>query len=197
VIVSFLDLYEKTKKNVSDLCLNAISEEEMRALAADFAQIAKGHSLQIETCAEQIDLSEMGIAHGHCVDEKLIERIAGYPLKGGKDKNQREECGCFESIDIGAYNTCLNGCKYCYANYSSQAVKNRVKAYDPMSPLLCGTIEPGDKITERKTKPRKDMQRRLLPPASTMRLKRWGRRRFSRLFGIPIPRPRTWQDETA
>ena len=158
VIVSFLDLYEKTKKNVSDLCLNAISEEEMRALAADFAQIAKGHSLQIETCAEQIDLSEMGIAHGHCVDEKLIERIAGYPLKGGKDKNQREECGCFESIDIGAYNTCLNGCKYCYANYSEERVQNSRKNFSAASPLLCGEPFKEDVIKERKVQTLKETQ---------------------------------------
>ena len=85
----------------------------------------------------------------------------GCCLVVSKDRNQRPECGCFESVETRLYDTCRSGGRYCYANYSSQAVKNRVKAYDPMSPLLCGTIEPGDKITERKTKPRKDMQRRL------------------------------------
>ncbi|RGT71530.1 DUF1848 family protein [Ruminococcus sp. AF18-22] len=31
-------------------------------------------------------------------------------LSAQKAKGQRPVCGCIESIDIGAYNTCLNGC---------------------------------------------------------------------------------------
>lgn len=58
-----------------------------------------------------------------CIDKKLIEEIIGCDIKVSKDKSQRLECGCMESVEIGSYNTCLNGCKYCYANYSPDAVK--------------------------------------------------------------------------
>lgn len=34
-----------------------------------------------------------------------------------KDRNQRGLCQCVESVDIGAYSTCSNGCAYCYANH--------------------------------------------------------------------------------
>ena len=77
---------------------------------------------------------------------------------GEKDKNQREECGCFESVEVGAYNTCLNGCKYCYANFNDEKVKENVRLYNQASPLLCGNITSDDKITDRKVKTLKDAQ---------------------------------------
>ncbi|WP_304968144.1 DUF1848 domain-containing protein [Duncaniella muris] len=152
VVISFVDLYAKTKRNTRKLDIRQITDEEMIHMAAKMAQIALKYKLVIESCAEQIDLQKAGVRHGSCIDKKLIEKLSGCRLSGKKDKNQRGECGCIESVETGAYNTCLTGCKYCYANFSDERVKENVKLYDEVSPLLCGHINSGDRITDRKVK---------------------------------------------
>lgn len=158
VVISFVDLYSKTQRNTAGLHLETMSNKIMYRLAEQLVVIANQYNLTIETCAEQIELQEIGIQHGCCIDKGLIERILDCKLKVGKDGNQRKECGCFESIEVGTYNTCLNGCKYCYANFNDTKVQDSVRLYDVNSPLLCGTVGVDDKITERKVRSLKDNQ---------------------------------------
>lgn len=158
VVISFVDLYSKTQRNTKGLDIKQMTNEEMIELSREMAQIASRYNLIIETCAEQINLHEVGIQHGSCIDKKLIERLLGCKLIVEKDKNQREECGCFESVEVGAYNTCLNGCKYCYANFNNSKVEENVKLYNRDSALLCGNISSDDRITERKVKSMKNNQ---------------------------------------
>lgn len=152
VVISFVDLYAKTKKNMKDIQTIDKKQSELITFSKKLAEIAVSNGMEIETCAELIDLSSCGIKHSSCIDKKLIENIVGCPIKVEKDKNQREECGCVESVEIGAYNTCLNGCKYCYANYSEERVKANRALYDVHSPILCSKITDEDKITERAVK---------------------------------------------
>jgi DNA repair photolyase len=44
-----------------------------------------------------------------------------------KAKPTRQECGCTQSSDIGAYDTCPHGCVYCYANMHK---RRACKAFD-------------------------------------------------------------------
>ena len=157
-VISFLDIYPKNKKNMDDLLSYDLSDSELREFAKELSNIAKENHIKIGSCAEKIDLDEYGIIHNSCIDKELIEKIIGCKLKINKDKNQRIECGCVESVEVGTYNTCKNGCVYCYANYSAKSVESNFQKYDPLSPLLCGHIEKDDKISTRKVVSLKETQ---------------------------------------
>lgn len=149
-VISFVDLYKKTVTNTRDLGIREPSSEEINLIASKFAEIAGRYNLELVTCAENIDLHEFGIEHGHCIDPVLIERICGYDIDTRKDKNQRKECGCIESIDIGAYNTCCHGCKYCYANFNNERVRIQSERHIKTSTLITGDLRPDDIVKERK-----------------------------------------------
>ena len=114
-IFSFYDHYRHLNKRITPLRLKPLTEHEQYLLAAEFSSIARQNKMILQTCSESIDLRELGITPAACIDGPLFERIAGFPLKMKKDKNQRAQCGCMQSIDIGAYNTCVHNCLYCYA----------------------------------------------------------------------------------
>lgn len=151
-VISFVDDYVKISKSMAELKPWKLTNNELKEFAKELSQIAKENGMKIASCAENIDLEEYGIEHNSCIDRKLIEEIIGCQIKTAKDKNQRTECGCVESMEVGTYNTCLNGCQYCYANYSKESVANNCKLYDAKSPILCGKITEEDKVTERVVK---------------------------------------------
>ena len=151
VVISFLDCYGKTKRNMRGIPRETPDTETMKRMGETFVKTAERFGMRVESCAEAVDLSDVGIRHGSCIDPAMAEQILGVPIHVKKDKNQRPVCGCVESVETGAYDTCLCGCKYCYANDSEEAVKRRRAVYDADSPLLCGTVEEGDRITGRRT----------------------------------------------
>ena len=156
--VSFLDRYKKTEKNTQPLQIQTETHDQQIELLFSFSEIAQKYGIYIDTCAEAIDLGNLQVSHACCIDKERLERLGHYKLKVEKDKTQRPECGCAASIDIGAYNTCKNGCLYCYANYSNETVRRNCEKHDPASPLLFGEIGPDDTIIERKVKTNKDYQ---------------------------------------
>lgn len=129
-VFSFMDSYAHTGN------LSGGSPAEMLLIAQGFSRIAKRYRLPLFTCGEEIDLSPYGIGHAACIDPQKIARITGWPMGGKKDPGQRRECGCMESVDIGAYDTCPGGCAYCYAN-ANRPVQYR---HDPRWPMLTGQL---------------------------------------------------------
>ena len=148
--ISFLDLYEKVKRNAPNI--NPPTKEEQIEMAKAFRKIGKENNMVIHACCEKTYLSQYGLQCNGCMSQEIVEKAINNTLQPPKRKNLRQECNCLMGNDIGAYNTCGHLCKYCYANANKQFVIENMKKHDDNSPFLIGRSEPGDKITEAKQK---------------------------------------------
>ena len=146
--ISFVDIYSKLRTDI----LREISMDDMIEVSKMLSSIAKDFGITVKACSENPFLHQYGIEQANCIEKVLIENICGYSLEIKRDKNQRDSCGCYESIDIGAYNTCKNGCVYCYANFSDVSVNNNCKRHNPQGELLIGEVSGNGKITIRNLK---------------------------------------------
>ena len=138
--ISFVDLYSKVSKRLKGQVIRELTAEEMHLLASELVGIAKSYDIELRACCEAIDLSRDGITPAACIDQEILEHISGHSIIARKDKSQRVGCGCVQSVDIGAYNTCRNGCIYCYANHSDGSIIKNYEKHDPTSPMMLGNL---------------------------------------------------------
>lgn len=152
-MLGFIDHYQHIRTAVGQFNIQPLLKADIEEMAVSFKKTVDTCSIQLDTCTVKVDLTHLGIPGGLCIDNQLVERIAGYPISVRKDKNQRDICRCAESIDIGTYESCLNGCIYCYAikgNYNT--VKYNLNKHDKDSPMLVGELQEDDIVKERLVK---------------------------------------------
>ena len=148
VVISFVDLYAKTIKNFPEV--REVNAEERIQIGKAFAEIGKRHGMVVRSCVEGTDLATYGIDISGCMTKEVLERAVGSEFVFPKTRNPRQDCNCVLGHDIGAYNTCGHMCKYCYANYDEEIVRQNMKKHDSDSPFLIGQSMPGDEIHEAK-----------------------------------------------
>ena len=125
-----------------------LSEADKNALAHGLGAIAARYGIPIQTCGTNGNFTHYGIHASGCMTLDILGKANGMMFKNLKHKGMREGCHCIESRDIGAYDTCLNGCKYCYANTNSQKARENYKLHDPASPLLLGYLKSTDTVQQ-------------------------------------------------
>lgn len=146
VVISFIDLYEKTKKNFPSV--QPVPTNVQRLLTTEIVRIAQKNGMTVKPCLEDPSLSELGADCSGCMNQQVLETAVGQELIIPNHKKPRQGCSCVLSDDIGAYNTCAHLCKYCYANYSPKRVRENRKQHNVDSPLLIGTIREEDVIVD-------------------------------------------------
>jgi len=134
---SFVDLYEKTKRNFrkvsekEEISFQSTGIAEQTDLVEEFISIAASKKISLYACAEDQLLETIpGLNKAHCVDADIIDRICSNGGTLDYDSSpSRIGCGCIESKDIGYYDSCPHGCIYCYANMDPEKAFENAKEY--------------------------------------------------------------------
>lgn len=170
VTISFLDLYEKVKRNAPDI--RPPTNEEQKQIANEFVKIGKENNQIIHGCCENPNLKEVGIDIIGCMSQEIVEKAIGFNLKPPSrqskrivsDVNQQVTkditypdkgktiCNCLMGNDIGDYNSCMHLCKYCYANFNKTLVQENYRLHNPNSPFLIGESRTEDIVHDAKQK---------------------------------------------
>ncbi len=138
---SFVTEYGKVRRNFKELENTAgvkvarFSKGFKIELADDLAAIAERHGIRMFSCCGDYLLGER-IGKAHCIDGAVIEQLFFPEGLVYKEKPTRQECGCTESTDIGAYDTCPHGCVYCYANANKDVAAEAYRNHDKDSAFL-------------------------------------------------------------
>lgn len=140
VVVSFADFYAKTAAHLRaaatrhGFAWRDPAAAEKRDLTRRLAAIAADNGMTLTLCVEP-DLLVDGIAAARCVDALRLSDVAGHPIRA-REKGNRAGCACAETRDIGAYDSCVQGCVYCYAVRSPAAARRRLQTHDPDGEFL-------------------------------------------------------------
>lgn len=145
-IFSFVEMYKKLETNMPELI--ALSEKDKDILARELGSIAAKENMHIQTCGTNGDYSRYGIHPSGCMTLEIMGKANGVKFRDVKHKGLRQGCHCIENRDIGAYDTCMNGCKYCYANKNPQKAFENFKFHNPDSPLLLGNLKETDTVMQ-------------------------------------------------
>ena len=147
-VISFIDLYEKTKRNYP--AVSTVDREDRITLGCAMVESARQCGMTTRPCAEGNELAAYGADCSGCMTIPMYEKALGQRLKVPNYSPARKEYACYLGGDNGAYNTCGHLCRYCYANYDAAAVKWNMERHDPKSPMLVGKVGLDDQIYDAK-----------------------------------------------
>lgn len=140
VVISFAQIYKKTARNLDQAARDFgftwedPPDDVKLNLASKLAEMAKSHGMSLSVCSQRKYVVP-GANAARCIDARRLAVMGGRPIRA-RLKGNRPDCGCYESVDIGEYDTCPHGCAYCYAVLHRELALNRYRSHDPEGEFL-------------------------------------------------------------
>jgi hypothetical protein len=104
---SFAQWYGKSRRRAARLGFPYVdpSLEQKRSHALHLSSVAGSYGLNLYCCSQDFLSDVPGIRPSACIDGRLLQGLhpESAPLSTVKDRTQRRECRCTESVDIGSY----------------------------------------------------------------------------------------------
>ena len=147
--ISFVDYYKNLNAPFRRGILRPVSFEEMAQLCGQLAEVGQKEGFSLFSCGQPEDLRPFGILPAACIDAGVLSELCGYPLDVPRKQKLRPACRCIDSVDMGRYGSCKNGCIYCYANQGRYLAAKGAGEPDPTSELLRGRSSEGQIVTEK------------------------------------------------
>ena len=145
-IFSFVDMYKKLETNMPEIII--LNNNDKIEIAKNIGSIAKKHNMIIQTCATIEDFKQFGILQSGCMTSEILGNANNITFKKVRHSGNRQWCKCIENRNIGDYDTCPNGCKYCYANKNPQIAQENYKKHNPNDLMILGNLKPTDEIQQ-------------------------------------------------
>lgn len=145
-IFSFVDMYKKLETNMPEIII--LNNNDKIEIAKNIGSIAKKHNMIIQTCATIEDFKQFRILQTGCMTSEILGKANNITFKKVRHSGNRQGCKCIENRNIGDYDTCPNGCKYCYANKNPQIAQENYKKHNPNDLMILGNLKPTDEIQQ-------------------------------------------------
>lgn len=145
-IFSFVEMYKKLKTNMPEIIL--LDQNDKTEIAKNIGTIAQKYNMIIQTCATNGDYTKYNIYPSGCMTSEILGCANNIIFKPLKHTGTRANCSCMENRNIGDYDTCPNGCKYCYANQNPQIALENFKKHKPEFDMILGNLKPTDEVSQ-------------------------------------------------
>lgn len=145
-IFSFVEMYKKLKTNMPEIIL--LTNNDKTEIAQNIGRIATKHNMVIQTCATVGNYEQYGILNSGCMTAEILGKANNINFKKIRHGGNRQGCNCIENRNIGDYDTCPNGCKYCYANQNPQIAKENYEKHNPNDLMILGNLNPADEVQQ-------------------------------------------------